>query len=294
VRFVTGSVLPDSGAPAQPLPAPDGASGQESLADETVQRIRASLEEQAASRDLVLVEGPSLSTDSGQDRGWAIQLSERLDGGVLLVVRHRSGLSAEGVLRLCQPFGQRLVGVLINVVTRYKERQVRLDIAPAIKSAGIDFLGAVAEDRTMLAVTVEQVAEHLSARWVLGEDRRHDLVESFLIGGNIMDSGETYFGRRQNQAVVTRGDRPDLQLAALSGAATCLVLTGGHDPIQYVHYQAEQQGVPLMVVQEDTLSTARALDTVIDRATVHHARKLERFQELLGRSADVASIEVGL
>ena len=294
VQFVGGTVLSDGGPPPQPLPLPEAGDPllEEGMPEPDTQRITASLEELGESTDLVVVEGPSLSMSPGRDGSWAVQLAEVLDGGVLLVVRYTKDLSGDTVLRLCELFGQRLVGVLVNLVTRYKERDVRLKIAPEVRASGFDFLGAIPEDRTMLSVTVGQIAEHLGGRWVLGEDRSHDLVENLLIGGNVMDSGAIYFGRKESKAVIVRGDRPDIQLAALSAPTACLVLTGGHEPIQYVYHQAEQQDVPLLVVEQDTLSTAQALDTLQDRSTFHHARKVERFQELLGRGADVTSIGV--
>ncbi len=294
VEFVAASVLPDAGPPPTPLSLPGAGDPvlEDGPADEDVKRITSSLEELARSADLVIVEGPSLSMAPGQDGNLAVRLAEVVDGGVLLIVRYDKDLSGDRVLALCEPFGQRLVGVMVNLVTRYKEREARLEIAPAVGARGIDFLGAIPEDRTMLSVTVGQIAEHLGGRWVMGEERSHDLVENLLIGGNIMDSSDTYFGRKESKAVIVRGDRPDIQLAALSGPTTCLVLTGGHEPIQYVYHQAEQQEVPLLVVEQDTLSTAQALDTLLERSTFHHPRKIERFQELLGRGADVTSIGV--
>jgi BioD-like phosphotransacetylase family protein len=143
----------------------------------------------------------------------------------------------------------------------------------------------------MASVTLGQIAQHLDGQWVLGQEKAHDLVENFLIGGNIMDSGVTYFGRMESKAVIVRGDRPDIQLAALSTPTTCLILTGGHEPIQYVYHQAEQEEVPLLVVQTDTISAAHALDTVLEGSTIHHPRKLERFQELTEEYVDVAAIQ---
>ena len=294
VRFMSASVLPEARPAPEPLPLPgegDSAPGG-GLADGDVARIASAVEELAGKTDLTIVEGPSLSMAPGQDGNLAVRLAEVVDGGVLLIVRYERDLSGDRVLDLCEPFGQRLTGVLVNLVTRYREREALLEIAPAVRARGIDFLGAIPEDRTMLSVTVGQIAEHLGGRWVMGWERGRDLVENLLIGGNIMDGGDTYFGRKESKAVIVRGDRPDIQLAALSGPTTCLILTGGHEPIQYVHHQAEQQEVPVLVVDRDTLSTTQALDTLLERSTFHHTRKVERFQELLGQSADVASIGV--
>ena len=292
VEFLSANVLPQAGPAPASLPlsgqgdsAPDGGLG-----DDGLDRITSAVRELAGSTDLTIVEGPSLSVTPG-DGDLAVRLAQAVDADVLLVVRYEKELGGDGVLALCEPFGRRLAGVLVNLVTRYKEREALHDIAPAVRARGIEFLGAIPEDRTMLSVTVGQIAEHLGGRWVMGRERSCDLVENLLIGGNIMDSGDTYFGRKESKAVIVRGDRPDIQMAALSRPATCLVLTGGHEPIQYVYHEAGQREVPLLVVDQDTLSAAQALDTLLERATCHHTRKVERFRELLDRKADVASVK---
>ena len=289
VQFVSADVLAQDAPAPQPLPLPD----EGGVGEEDAGRIRSQVQEMAGEADLTIVEGPSLSQAPGQAGDLAVLLAEVVDGDVLLVVRYRGDLSGDGVLELCEPFGQRRPKVLVNLVTRYRESEVLREIAPAVRARGIDFLGAIPEDRTMLSVTVGQVAEHLEGRWVMGRERSCDLVENLLIGGNVMDSGAIYFGRMESKAVIVRGDRPDIQLAALSTPTACLILTGGHEPIQYVYHQAAQQEVPLLVVEQDTLSAAQALDSLLERSTLHHAGKVRRFQELLGQRADVASLGAG-
>ena len=294
VAFVRQSVPVGDGDASQPLPLSllEGtAGGGQPIPENTVRELRLSLESLTAAKRLVLVEGPNPSSSGGNATSVSSTLAELLDARVLPIVHYRPGLDVDGVMEVCEPFGQRLLGVVINLVTRYKEREVRLSLAPAIESRGVKFLGAIPEDRLMMSVTVGQIAQHLDGQWVLGQEKSHDLVENFLIGGNIMDSGATYFGRMENTAIIVRGDRPDIQLAALSTPTTCLILTGGHEPIQYVYHQAEQEEVPLLVVQTDTISAVHALDTVIEGSTIHHSRKLERFQRLTEEYVDVAAIQ---
>ena len=295
VEFIRRSVLAGGDEMhSAPLAMPEGLEGGQLIPEEMGWEVRSSLKGLAAGQGTVLVEGPSLVNTDGIASPISSELAALLDARVVLIVRYGLELNVDRLLEACEPFGQRLLGVLINCVTRYKERHVRLELAPAIESSGVKFLGDIPEDRLLSSVTVGQIAQHLDAQWVIGEDGAQELVENVLIGGNIMDPGTTYFGRKEGTAVIVRGDRPDIQLAALSVPTTCLVLTGGHEPIQYVYHQAEQQGVPLLVVQTDTISTADALDSVPERAVFHHLRKLKRFQELTQACVDVAAIEAGL
>ena len=296
VEFVGRIVLPGGGDAAQvaPLMMPEGLGDGQRIPDATATELKLSLERLAGANEWVLVEGPSPSTAAeGGASPISAELAGILDARVLLILRYRPSLDVDRAVAACEPFGQRLLGVLINCVTRYSQREVQLRLPPELESRGVKFLGAIPEDRLMLSVTVEQIAQHLDGQWVLGQEHSQDLVENFLIGGNIMDWGTTYFGRMENKAVIVRGDRPDIQLAALSTPTTCLVLTGGHEPIQYVYYQAEQQEVPLLVVPADTMSTAHSMEGVLDHATFHHPRKLRRFQDLMGEHVGMEALRAG-
>jgi hypothetical protein len=244
----------------------------------------------AQGRDLVIVEGPSLQTQGGEAIEAARELPQLVGASVVVVFRYRPGLKSRQVLEAVRPFGQSLTGVLVNLVTRYRLREVRQGLLPEIEAEGVRVLGALPEERRLLSVTVGQIAEHLKGEWLLGREMADRLVEHLVIGGNILDWGVEYFGRRDNKAVVVRGDRPDIQMAALATPTSCLILTGGHRPIQYVEQEALRQGVPLILVEGDTLATAGALEGVAGCATVHHPGKVESFLELLRRNADLEAL----
>ena len=65
------------------------------------------------------------------------------------------------------------------------------------------------------------------------------------MGGWGLDAGELYFGLRESKAVIVRGDRPDMQMAALTTPTTCMLLTQGIEPIEYVRNEAELEEVPI-------------------------------------------------
>ena len=197
------------------------------------------------------------------------------------MVRYTPNLNPQLVVKACELFGSRLAGVVVNGVTRYKVREICSTLKAATEPKGINLLGIIPEDRFMLSATVGQIAEHIGGRWLSGQDHAQDLVEHILIGGNIMDSGASYFGRLENKAVVVRGDRPDIQLSALATPTSCLILTGGYEVNQYVRHEAERQDVPVLLVSGGTLSTSDLLATMPECHTSQHPRKLERYEELV-------------
>ena len=102
-----------------------------------------------------------------------------------------------------------------------------------------------------------------------------------------LDPGELRFGLYDNNAVIVRGDRPDIQMSALNASVTCLVLTGGIDPIEYISYEAQEEETPVMVVESDTLTTMTLLNEVVTSSRMDTAGKVARFSELLETHADL-------
>jgi BioD-like phosphotransacetylase family protein len=142
----------------------------------------------------------------------------------------------------------------------------------------------------MLAPSVRDLAAHLDGEVSLWEERCDELVEFIMIGGFFLDPGDYVFSRREQKAVIVRADRPDLQMAALRTSTACLVLTGGQNPIQYVTYHAQQEEVPVVLVQSPTLQAMERLHTLAQRVTVHNPRKVERFHQLLDQHCGLPAL----
>ena len=179
-------------------------------------------------------------------------------------------------------WGARLDMLVINAVPPY--RQDIVSEGEAESWAEVDAL-VIPESRVMLAPTVAQIAERLDAVWTLEPVNGDALVERYLIGGNIMDNGPTYYGRYNNQAVITRAQRPDIQLASMLPQTRCLVLTGPGEPTEYVKAEARERDIPLLQVFMPTIEAADALDRLIDAATPHSLTKVRHYAALLQQHA---------
>ncbi len=263
-----------------PLALPAGLTPE--LARQVSERITAL----QAACDHVLVEGPDLEDHTSLISALDTDVVAALGARELLLHSYRPGLDEESLSQVCGLFGNRLAGVLLNLVTVHRLGQVHMQLMPALAARNIPVIGAIPEDRGMLAVTVEQIAEHLGGRWVQEPGDVGGWVDRFLIGGNIMDSGPSYFGRHSNQAVITRAERPDIQMASFTGDTKCLILTGGATPIEYIRVEARKHRVPMLLVDSDTLTTAEALSGLIEQRVPPTARKAQRFSELLVQHLD--------
>ena len=200
---------------------------------------------------------------------------------VAVVHSHAGGQDLRGaadfVAEECQRFGDGVAGIIINNVLRHRRKVVEDGLVAPLRNKGLPVLGAIPEDREMLAFSLGQVADFLGGRWVQKPGDPELWVDRFLIGGNIMDSGPNYFGRYANQAVITRGARPDIQMASLMCDTRFLVLTGGEEPTEYIRVEARKRDAALLLVPGSTQDTAEALGGLLDQANTYSPHKLDRF-----------------
>jgi BioD-like phosphotransacetylase family protein len=101
-----------------------------------------------------------------------------------------------------------------------------------------------------------------------------------MIGAMNMDSAIRHFRRMPNKAVITGGDRADIQLAALETSTKCLILTGDLYPNDVILGRAQEKGVPVLVVRSDTLQTVDACDKLFGHLSLNSERKLHRVEEV--------------
>lgn len=261
-----------------PVPLPD------------IDRAVKSIEDASAQAAIVVVEGLPLTDGDGGPVAVSAELAQRSGAQVVGVQPYAADGAGEAARRWHTAFGDSLAGLIVNRVPLYARHHAQTGVAPALAAEGASALALVPEDRRMLAPTVRQVAEHLSATFFAMPAGDADLVEHFLIGGLLMEWGGNYFGRFGHQGVIVRGGRTDIQMSALNFAMSCLVLTGCSEPPQYVNQRAEAQGVPVMVLEADTLDTASALESIGARVGVHHPAKIDRFAELLTAHADMGAL----
>lgn len=254
-----------------------GSSG--SVAD-----VASKVGELSVAGQVLIIEG---KTGNNEDN---LALAEETDGLVLLV-----GTPSDDILHAASSYGSRLAGVVINAVPLYQSHDVESRIVPELKQANINVVGWIPEDRRLLAPTLGLVAEHLSADIILNEEESGRLIDNFLIGGMVLDWGPFYFGSKENVGVVVRGDRPDIQLAALqTETVQALVLTKGARPVEYVIYEATQRGVPLVMADGSTEETAARLEGLQEKIRFDHPEKLVRIRELASERLDLDALDAAL
>ena len=257
-------------------------TGEDGPTDDNLAALASELSRGDNGEALNILEIPSEIGAAGADR-----IAEALDANTILVSQARRGLRASDLSEWGEALGDRLTGVLINGITRYMSTEASEGMAPSFADAEIDLVGMIPEDRALLSVTVDQIRAGLEGRYAVDEGDVNSPVEHFQVGCMSLDPGELRFSLHDNNAVVVRGDRPDIQMSALNASVACLVLTGGIDPIEYISYEAQEEETPVVVVEPDTLTTMSLLNDVTTSARMDTAAKVSRFAELLDAHADL-------
>jgi len=244
-------------------------------------RIQSAFEAVSAGKDLVLLGGAGTLADGAFLGVPTIDLVKEFKAPIILVDPYENEGCIDRILMARELLGESLMGVILNRVGPQSLPEVEQVIVPFLAAKGIEVLGVVPLDRLLDAVTVRQMVEILDGKVVCGEAALDEFVERFSVGA--MDTGAAlgYFQRLPNKAVITGGNRADIQLAALETSTRCLVLTGDQMPNQIIVARAREAGVPIVVVSYDTLTTVEKLEAVQGRIRIREAPKVRRAQELL-------------
>jgi BioD-like phosphotransacetylase family protein len=249
-------------------------------------KIKQAYAKVAKGKDIVIVEGVWRQRPGGKPAEASREVVEALDARVIIIEPYSEKLPA--VTADYQDFGEHLLGLVVNKTPASRVKQLPKQLS------GVDILGVLPEDRMLLSLTVAELAEHIGGEILNSADRASEPAESFMLGAMTLDSGLDYFGRKDGKAVVIRGERPDMQLAALETSTRCLVLSGGVSPSHTVLRKAEDKGVPIILVKGDTTSTVNSLELALGRGKFNQDKKLPRLTEIMEEHFNFKALYKGL
>ena len=131
------------------------------------------------------------------------------------------------------------------------------------------------------------MADVLKGQFLALPEKRDVLVEYLVVGAMSAEQALPRIRRIPGtKAIITGGDRADIQLVALETATQCLVLTGNLRPVPEVLRRAEEIGVPVLLVRGNTMETVEAVERVFGKTRLGQAAKLEQFEALLAEHFD--------
>lgn len=242
----------------------------------------------SASRELMVVEGPS-DLQQASAVGLSVpDVAELLDARVVLV--HRPSTTPDlpdPVICEARRLGDRLAGVILNWVQESQQDFVEGRVVPFLLSRGIPVFGTIAADAALSSVTVREIVEALGGAVLCADDRLDEPVEAFMVGAMGQDKALRFFRRKARKAVITGGDRADVQLAALETSTRTIILTGNMPPSSLVLARAEELGVPMVMVDTDTLSAVEKMEAIMGHTRLHDASKAARIRQMFESAVDI-------
>jgi BioD-like phosphotransacetylase family protein len=256
-----------------------------------VGRLKSAYGRVAKGRDLVILEG-----GCNLRQGYLIglptpQVGDLLEARELVVVKYDDDLQVlDDALTARVRLGDSLIGVVLNAVPRQQMPFIQEVAKPALEKRGVPVLAVLPQERLLLSISVGELTEFLSGTILCRTDKMDELVEHLMVGAMSVDSALTYFRRKPNKAVITGGDRPDIQLAALETSTKCLILTGNLRPSPIILGRAEEVGVPMILVRQDTLSAVEVIERFFGKTRFHLEKKVRRFEEMLEDRFDMARL----
>jgi BioD-like phosphotransacetylase family protein len=273
---------------------PEVLTSEESLArlrgmeDGVAGRIKSAFASVARDGRLAIIEGSGHINDGRLHHVSALELIDAMNAKAVLVVKLDNTYElVDDILVAADRFRDRLAGIIFNWVRPGQENILSNDVVPYLEAHGVTTFGIIPRDPGLLAVSVDTLSKALGGRFLCGADHADNMVETFMVGAMGQEQALRFFRHKTRKAVVTGGDRADVQLAALETPTSCLVLTGNYPPPPAILTVAESKHVPVILVEVDTLTAVERTEALIGQTRVHDRYKLEEIGQRMKEFVDM-------
>ena len=237
--------------------------------------------------DILLLEGGASLREGYSVDLPTVNVAHTLGSPVLVVAKYREEIRLlDDVIASKCRLGDAMCGVLINRAPAEAHDFLQNYAVPFLKHKGIPVLGIIPDDRALASLAVGELIPLIEAEVLTRYLRPNALIENMTVGAMTADAALSRFRRYSNKAVITGGDRTDIQLAALETSTTCLILTGNLRPSPLVIKQAEEFGVAVLLTRLNTMETIDKIEKIFGKTRLGQTNKLRQFQALLEKNFD--------
>lgn len=244
--------------------------------------------------DVLLIDGsmaPYIGYSQGLDD---FSLAERWGAGLIYVVKADSDFEMDMGLLYSELWGCRdidVIGVLFNNISRAQLDKTSGVYKPLLEQKELPVLGIVPRQEEIATPTVAEFYNALNGELLAAPDKLNRVVEDVIVGTMTTESALSYLRRAPNKALITGGDRSDLALTALETSTSVIILTGGLYPNVRVLARAEEKGVPVILVHDDTFTTVENLHSVFRSIHPDNAAAIKIVQQVIESYVDWTAVE---
>jgi len=190
--------------------------------------------------------------------------------------------------------GVEVIGVIVNKVLRSKYRKINRLVRRGLERKKVNVLGVVPFDQVLSNPTVSELLEDLDGELICGDGGLDKIVERFVIGDVVPHEALSYF--RGGTLLITPGNREDFIFSALSSWVLGLtkkyyisgiIATYGSRPSKKMIDLIARTNIPLILVKEDSFSTAQKINNMIFKLRADDKPKIECTEKLIEQYVDI-------
>jgi BioD-like phosphotransacetylase family protein len=234
-----------------------------------IETVKAKLEEMI---DLVMKDRDYLFIESGSDIAQgisahldALSIARYLKATLIIIVSGNNDRILDDITYFkinADLTGISEIGIVINKVKDIED--FKMSFEDSLSELDLNILGILPFQPELTHPSVELISEVLFAKVISGEENLNVLIREVFVGAMSGDAAQRIDKfKKKNKLIITSGDRSDMILAALNTDCAGIVLTNNILPPPNIIAYATEKNVPLLLVQSDTLRTAKKIDQTV-------------------------------
>ncbi|BDC36560.1 MAG: phosphotransacetylase family protein [Candidatus Methanoliparum thermophilum] len=219
------------------------------------------------------------------------KLAEITDSKIILLVNYNQYVAGKILEFSSRIDDDKLIGIVINNVPISLVDMVKQLMIPFLKRKNAKILGFIPRTELLRYVTPLEIAENFGGKIICGETNADEPIYNFIIGAMTYENALKYFRRVKDKAVITGGDRAEIQIAALETPTKALLLTGNLYPGPGVISRAEERKIPIIILPDDTITVVDKIEEMMDiSVNLMDRRRIENLKRLLEENIDLDTI----
>lgn len=193
--------------------------------------------------------------------------------------------------------GVEVLGVIVNKVRKSKYKKINRLIRKGLARKNVEVLGVIPFEEVLSNPTVSELLEDFKGQFICGRGGLNRVVEKFVIGDVVAHQVLDYLSG--GTLLIVPGNREDIIFSALSGWAlgitekyqiSGIIATYGKKPAKKIIDVIDRSNIPLILVQEDSFSTASTISNMIFKLRFEDKPKIKKTETLIAKYVDVERI----
>lgn len=259
-------------------------------------KILSAYERASKNKDFIVIEGTGhAGVGSVFDLSNA-SVAKLLGAKVILVTCGGIGRPIDEVMLNKAVFdchGVEVLGVIVNKIKQDKYDSIDKFVRLGFQRKGIDVLGVVPYCSVLSSPTIRQLFEDIKGELISGENLLDTIVQKMIVGAMPAHTALDFF--KGDVLLITPGNREDLILAAIVSnfeeikefGVKGIILTCGVWPNKAILKIIKRINLPIMMVKDDTFTTAQKIANLIIKVRAADAEKIKMIKELIKKYVDI-------